>query len=421
MRAASPGSEAPLALRYRAVRVATERLAEPLSAEDCALQSMPDASPTKWHLAHTSWYFETFVLEGAIAGYRPFDPDYRVLFNSYYNAVGAQYARPHRGLLSRPSLESVMAYRAHVDRHVETLLDKDFDLDEDVRFVIMLGTHHEQQHQELLLTDLKHLLAMNPTHPAYRPLEAPPERAAPALDWIRYEEGLRRIGHDDAGFAFDNEQPAHRSFVAAFDLGSRPVTNGEYLAFVQAGGYGEPSHWLSDGWATLQAQGWRAPLYWEETDTGWQVQTLGGLRVLNLDEPVCHVSYYEADAYARAAGCRLPTEAEWEVAAAPEPVRGNFVEADLLHPAPAGAGDGLQQLYGDVWEWTQSPYVPYPGFRPAAGALGEYNGKFMSNQLVLRGGSCATPTSQIRPSYRNFFYPDARWQFSGIRLAQDAT
>ena len=417
---AIPDPETSLAGHYRAVRAATERLAEPLSAEDCGVQSMEEASPTKWHLAHTSWYFETFVLENAVPGYRHFDADYRVLFNSYYNGVGEQYARPRRGLLSRPDLASVLAYRAHVDRHMSVLLDKGSDLASDAYGVVEVGIHHEQQHQELVLTDLKHMLSQNPTHPTYRSLEHPAERKAPAQGWKRQGEGLRQIGHDGTGFAFDNERPAHRCFVAGFELATRPVTNAEYLAFMQAGGYHEPTHWLSDGWAAVGAQGWRAPLYWQECESGWQVQTLGGLRAVNPDEPVCHVSYYEADAYARFAGCRLPTEAEWEAAAADQPLLGGFVEDDLLHPAPAGPGDGLKQLYGDVWEWTASPYVPYPGYRPPEGALGEYNGKFMSNQLVLRGGSCATPASHIRPTYRNFFYPDARWQFSGIRLARNA-
>ena len=413
-------AELDLARRYRAVRAASERLVEPVSAEDCALQSMEDASPAKWHLAHTSWYFETFVLEHAIAGYRPFHPAFRVLFNSYYNAVGEQYARPQRGLLSRPSLDDVFAYRAHVDRHLSVLLDKGSDLDPAVRGVIEIGTHHEQQHQELLLADLKHLFSFNPLQPAYRELAPSPPRSAPPHAWIRRDEGLRWIGHAGPGFAFDNEQPAHRCFVAGFELGSRPVTNAEYLAFVEAGGYADPAHWLADGYTAVRRHGWRAPLYWQPGDAGWQLLTLGGPRPLALDEPVCHVSFYEADAFARFAGCRLPTEAEWEVAAAGVAVAGNLAESGLLHPAPAPAGDGPLQLFGDVWEWTRSPYVPYPGFRPPAGALGEYNGKFMSNQLVLRGGSCITPASHIRASYRNFFYPHARWQFSGIRLARDA-
>ena len=413
-----------LATSYAAVRAASERLAAPLSAEDCAVQSMEDASPTKWHLAHTSWYFETFVLEGAVAGYRHFDPDFRVLFNSYYNGVGAQYARPQRGLLTRPDLERVLAYRRHVDRHVATLLDKGGDLDARVRDVIEIGIHHEQQHQELILTDLKHLLSMNPTHPVYQ--QRPDGRDAAgvhALHWISHPEGLREIGHDGNGFSFDNERPLHPVFLAGFELASRPVTNGEYEAFMAAGGYDEPGHWLADGWATVQRKGWRAPLYWEAHGDGFRVQTLAGLRDVDPDEPVCHVSYYEADAYARYAGVRLATEAEWEVAAHGLAVDGNFVESGRLHPAPVRGGEdgnGPVQLYGDVWEWTQSPYVPYPGFRAPHGALGEYNGKFMSNQLVLRGGSCATPGSHVRASYRNFFYPDARWQFSGIRLARDA-
>jgi ergothioneine biosynthesis protein EgtB len=319
-----------------------------------------------------------------------------------------------------------MAYRRHVDRHLTPLLDKGCDLDARVREVIRIGVHHEQQHQELVLTDLKHMLSMNPTHPVYR--ERPAGEAAAGegtlpLRWIPHAEGLREIGHGGDGFSFDNERPAHRVFLHAFEIGSRPVTNGEYLAFMEEGGYAEPEHWLADGWATVQQRGWQAPLYWEREGGGWRQQTLAGLREIDPDEPVCHVSYYEADAYARSVGARLPGEAEWEIAAREAPIRGNFVERGRLHPAPArpDPGEGaLLQAFGDVWEWTGSPYVPYPGFVPPAGALGEYNGKFMSNQMVLRGGSCATPASHIRPSYRNFFYPDARWQFSGIRLARDA-
>jgi ergothioneine biosynthesis protein EgtB len=409
-----------LAARYASVRAQTERLAEPLSAEDCALQSMTDASPTKWHLAHTSWYFETFVLEEAAPGYRVFRQPFRVLFNSYYNSVGEQYARPARGLLSRPSLDEVFAYRHHVDRHMAELLDKEPDLDPELCDVILLGLHHEQQHQELVLTDLKHAFGCNPLDPAYRDAPEPEPTAADALAWHAYEEGLFQFGHDGRGFAFDNELPRHRFFLEAFELASRPVTNGEYLEFIEAGGYRQPTLWLSDGWATLQDRGWEAPLYWRRDRAGFTTLTLSGRRALRPEEPVCHVSYYEADAFARWSGARLPTEFEWERAAAALPVEGNFAEDGRLHPGPAvRRADAPVQLFGDVWEWTGSPYVPYPGYRPPAGALGEYNGKFMSNQLVLRGGSCATPRSHVRSSYRNFFYPDARWQFSGIRLARD--
>lgn len=411
---------ADLADRYRAVRAETLALAEPLSAEDCALQSMPDASPTKWHLAHTSWYFETFVLENAIPGYEPFDPAYRVLFNSYYNSVGEQYARPDRGLLSRPTLADVLAYRDHVDAALLPLLEKG-TLDDFHHEVALLGIHHEQQHQELVLTDLKHLLSRNPTHPVYARTSGPPgpPGAPPPLGWCGYPGGLCEIGHAGTDFHFDNEAPRHRVWLEPFELATRPVTNGEFLAFVEDGGYRDPIHWLSDGWATVQERGWSAPLYWTRRDGVWWTFTLGGLRELRLDEPVIHVSHYEADAFATWSGARLPGEAEWECAAADAPVGGNLMESGALHPTPA-EGEGLLQLFGDVWEWTRSAYGPYPGYRPPQGALGEYNGKFMSSQMVLRGGSCVTPRSHVRATYRNFFYPDARWQFSGIRLARDA-
>jgi ergothioneine biosynthesis protein EgtB len=409
-----------LAQRYRAVRAATLALAEPLSAEDCALQSMPDASPTKWHLAHTSWYFETFALEPALPGYRLFEPAFRILFNSYYNGVGPQFARPQRGLLTRPSLDEVHAYRDHVDRHVLRLLE-DEKLDSALRDVIALGTHHEQQHQELILTDVKHLLAQNPLAAVYRESAAQTARAnAGDARFIAFPGGVREVGHASADFAFDNEGPRHRVYLEPFALASRPVTNRELLAFVDAGGYRDPDPWLADGWAAVQRNGWESPLYWQKRDGTWWTFTLGGLRELALDEPVVHVSFYEADAFARWSGARLPTEMEWEVAAAGAPLSGNFVESGALHPRTATPGEsGLAQLFGDVWEWTRSAYAPYPGYAPPAGALGEYNGKFMSNQIVLRGGSCATPADHIRATYRNFFYPDARWQFSGIRLARD--
>jgi len=405
--------------RYRAVRARSEELAAPLSAEDQAIQSMPDASPTKWHLAHTSWFFETFVLEAQVAGYRTFDPAYRVLFNSYYQSVGEQYARAQRGLLSRPSQADVRAYREHVDRCMEGLLEKEPDLDASVCDVTTLGLHHEQQHQELILTDAKHLLAQNPLLPAYRVADAPATATSAPLSWVGYAEGLRQIGHAGEGFAFDNEGPVHRVFLAAFELASRPVSNAEWQSFIDAGGYRNPAWWTSDGFAWVQSRGIEAPLYWLRRDGACLVQTLAGPEPLRPEDPVCHVSWYEADAYARYAGARLPTEAEWEVAARALPVAGNLAESGLFHPrAPRRAGIAPDQLFGDVWEWTASPYTPYPGFRAPTGALGEYNGKFMANQMILRGGSCATPVSHIRPTYRNFFYPDARWQFSGLRLAR---
>ncbi len=412
---------------FRQVRTQSEALAEPLSAEDCAGQSMPDASPVKWHLAHTTWFFETFVLEALLPGYQTFAPGFRVLFNSYYQSVGAQHPRPRRGLLTRPSLDEVRAYRAHVDRCIEALFAEGRIAGEAAR-VVGIGLHHEQQHQELLLTDVKHLLASNPLLPAYREdLPTPPPRELPELRFERVPTGIRSIGHDGAEFHFDNEAPRHDVLVPGFALASRLVTNGEFLAFIEDGGYRQPQWWLAEGWDTVQREGWEAPGYWLPDDpqrpdrhAGWRVFTLGGLRSLQRDAPVCHVSYFEADAYARWAGGRLPTEHEWEVVARREEPVGNFVEAGALHPVPGADADGFAQLFGDVWEWTQSPYVGYPGYRTDEGALGEYNGKFMVNQFVLRGGSCATPASHIRATYRNFFPAAARWQFSGIRLARDA-
>ena len=412
-----------LVARYRAVRGLTDTLASPLSAEDCAVQSMPEASPVKWHLAHTSWFFETFVLQIYRPGYRLFDDGYGYLFNSYYDAVGQRISRSQRALISRPSLAEVNRYRRHVDEHVGELLGclagtEPRDLGE----IVELGLNHEQQHQELILTDIKHALAGNPLRPAYRArAEAPSGLITPPVAWVEFPEELRWIGHGGGGFAYDNEGPRHRVFVAGFRLASRPVTNGEYRSFIADGGYDRPQFWLSDGWSARVAHGWSAPLYWEQRD-GWQWNmTLGGPRVLDDTEPVCHVSFYEADAFARWAGARLPTEAEWEIAAADHRVEGHFLDGSesRLQPLPARGDADLEQLFGDVWEWTVSPYTPYPGFRPAAGAVGEYNGKFMCNQIVLRGGSCATPRGHIRPTYRNFFPPEARWQFTGFRLAAD--
>jgi ergothioneine biosynthesis protein EgtB len=398
----------------------TERLAEPLSPEDCQVQSMPDASPVKWHLAHTSWFFETFLLTPHLPGYVVFHPSFNYLFNSYYNAVGQRHPRPRRGLLTRPGLEEVSAYRTAVDaalgRYLESLGEKP---PASIEAVIELGLNHEQQHQELILTDIKHTMAQNPLRPAYREGAAPiSDREAPPLEWRSLPGGLHWIGHNGQGFSFDNEGPRHRVYLEEFELASRPVTNGDFLAFIEDGGYSRPEIWLSDGWNCASAQGWEAPLYWERCDGSWWMMTLGGFRPVVWSEPVCHVSYYEADAYARWAGARLPTEAEWETAVREEEVRGNFLESGILHPRTSPDGTGLAQCFGDVWEWTQSPYTPYPGMQPAAGALGEYNAKFMCNQIVLRGGSCATPGTHIRPTYRNFFPPEARWQFSGIRLAR---
>ncbi len=408
---------------YQKVRRFSEKLCEPLVVEDYVIQSMPDVSPTKWHLAHVSWFFETFLLQPSLPGYRSLHPQYSYLFNSYYNSVGKRHCRPRRGLISRPTVEETYAYRRYVDEHMLALLEK---ADERqltaLAPLLTLGLHHEQQHQELMLTDIKHVLACNPLSPVYLARASQKTAPPPAVEWIAFEEGLRWIGHAGEGFAFDNEGPRHRQFVPAFQLASRLVTNGEYLEFIEDGGYRNPLLWLSDGWNTVRAEEWQAPLYWEKRDGQWRVMTLHGLCEVERNEPVCHISYFEADAFARWSGCRLPTEAEWEVAAQTVPIAGNFVESGLYHPAPldgAAHAGKLAQMYGDVWEWTQSAYAPYPGFRPAAGAVGEYNGKFMCDQYVLRGGSCATSLSHIRPTYRNFFPANAQWQFMGMRLARE--
>ncbi len=408
--------------RYRTVRAMSDWIRQPLSPEDCTVQSMTDASPTKWHLAHTTWFFETFVLSDAVRGYTPFDDAYRVLFNSYYNTVGDQYPRPRRGLVSRPGLADVLRYREQVDDAMTRLLGS-LDPGHPLAAVIEIGLQHEQQHQELIVTDIKHVLSFNPLRPAYRARSSPPAARPAAMAWHAYDEGIREIGHHGDGFAFDNEGPRHRVFVDAFRLASRLVTAGEYVRFIDDGGYQTPQLWLSEGWATVGAQGWRAPLYWEKIDGRWHHLTLNGFAEVDPHRPVTHVSLFEADAYARWAGVRLATEAEWEIAASGAPTRGNFVESEKLHPDATDdmADDHPAQLFGDTWEWTQSPYTPYPGYRVAEGALGEYNGKFMCNQMVLRGGSCATSVTHIRSTYRNFFAPGARWQFTGIRLAKDAT
>jgi ergothioneine biosynthesis protein EgtB len=405
--------------RYREVRRISEALCRPLATEDYVVQSIPDVSPPKWHLAHTTWFFETFLLTPHQAAYRPFHPQFGYLFNSYYEAVGARHPRAQRGLLSRPTVEEILAYRTYVDGQMAELIE---DAGEEqwtrIEELLILGFHHEQQHQELLLTDIKHILSTNPLRPAYRSQPLAPAQDAARLSWLEHAGGIHEIGYDGAGFAFDNERPRHPVYVGDYALGSRLVTNGEYAEFVKAGGYREPRFWLSDGWRAVQENGWTAPLYWEWIDDEWWIMSLTGIRLLEASEPVSHVSFYEADAYARWAGKRLPTEAEWEIAARDLPVTGNLLEGDQLHPlAASSAGEGLSQMFGDVWEWTATPYVSYPGFQPAAGAVGEYNGKFMCNQMVLRGGSCATPVSHIRPTYRNFFPPEARWQFTGIRLA----
>lgn len=424
---ASQPAEAPpgQAGKYLAIRQVTRALAAPLSAEDCAIQSMPDASPVKWHLAHTTWFFETFVLEPHCLAYRAFDPAYRVLFNSYYNAIGDKPPRPERGLLSRPGLEEVLAYRQHVDEAMLALLDRAplTPLPAAVTDLVELGLNHEQQHQELILTDVKHLLSRHPQKPAYQKQWPLTQVLAREARWIPFAEGLHEIGHAGHGFCFDNEMPRHRVWLDAFQIASHPVTHGDFIAFIDDGGYRRPELWLSAGWDAVTDRGWQAPAYWTQRDGQWHAFTLHGEVPVDPNAPVCHVSFFEADAFARWAHARLPTEAEWEIAARDAPRSGNFLESGALHPlAPRVAGtDGmLAQAFGDVWEWTRSDYGPYPGFQPAMGAVGEYNGKFMCAQYVLRGGSCATPASHIRATYRNFFPPDARCQFSGLRLARDA-
>jgi ergothioneine biosynthesis protein EgtB len=399
--------------RFREVRAASLALAAPLSAEDQCIQSMPDASPTKWHLAHTTWFFETVLLQPHAAGYRPFDTRFHYLFNSYYEALGPRHPRPQRGLLTRPSVDEVRAYRSHVDEAVLTLLDSDIG-DQDwaaIEPIVTLGLNHEQQHQELLLTDILHALSCNPLLPAYKPAAGPALRLAavpPAMRWLPQPGGMVQVGHEGQGFAFDNETPRHAALLQPYAIADRLVNCGDYAQFIADGGYQRPELWLSDGWAAVQAQGWRHPAYWIEANDprlgtqqqqgGWQVFGLHGVRPMEADAPVSQLSFYEAAAYAEWAGARLPTEFEWEAA----------------FEAP-----GISQMAGHVWQWTRSSYDPYPGFRPMPGIAAEYNGKFMVGQLVLRGGSVATPAGHTRPSYRNFFPPAARWQFSGLRLAKD--
>jgi len=414
--------------RYDAVRSTTTGLAAPLSPEDCQVQSMPDCSPVKWHLAHTTWFFETFLLARFEPSSTPFHPQYRMLFNSYYNAIGAKHPRPQRGLLSRPPLSEVLRYRQHVDDAMHALISRLGGNDATFDALLELGLNHEQQHQELILTDVKHMLSANPLKPAYVAPGPPALPPATPAGWTHYEGGIARIGHDGREFGFDNEGPAHDVLLLPFHLADRLVTRHEYLEFMQDGGYTRPELWLSLGWDMVCAQGWRAPLYWEGAADEWQVFTLRGLQALEPQAPVTHISYFEADAYARWAGARLPREAEWEHAASQSAdgtfsARANMLENGHLDPRPAPSRDDHGcpvQLFGDAWEWTSSSYDAYPGFQPSAGAVGEYNGKFMCNQYVLRGGSCATPRDHIRPTYRNFFPAEARWQFSGIRLARDA-
>jgi ergothioneine biosynthesis protein EgtB len=408
-----------LAEAFLEVRSRTEALCAPLAVDDYQVQSVAETSPPKWHIAHVTWFFETFLLKPALPDYEPVDPRYETIFNSYYNAVGPMHPRHQRHTLSRPTVPEVYAYRAHVDGHMLRLLDSGAARNrQDLLERAVLGLNHEQQHQELLLMDVKRNFFANPLYPAYAPA-ADAARMAPApMRWIDLPGGIREIGHTGRSFSFDNECPRHKVFMRDYRLGSRPVTNGEYLEFVASGAYARPDLWLADGWTAVRERGWQAPLYWVQVAGEWHEMTLHGLAPLCADVPVCHVSYYEADAYARWRSARLPTEAEWEAAAADAKIEGNFCESGLFHPR-AAADPEERQWFGDVWEWTSSAYSPYPGFRPLPGALGEYNGKFMANQYVLRGGCCATPRSHMRVTYRNFFYPHERWAFAGIRLACD--
>ena len=404
--------------RFHEIRAQSETLAAPLAPEDQVVQSMPDVSPTKWHLAHITWFFEQFLL-GGLAGEEPYDQRFCYLFNSYYEAVGPRHARPQRGLLSRPSVAEVLAYRADVTRRMARLIETaDEALWQQAAPLIELGLHHEQQHQELILMDIKHVFSMNPLLPAYRARSLREIGVEGPMRFVDFPGGLVEIGHDGPGFAFDNESPRHKQWLEPFRLADRPVTCGEWLDFMEDDGYRRPEFWLSDGWATVQAQGWEAPLYWHPSEEGWRVFTLHGEQPVDRAEPVVHVSFYEADAFAKWAGKRLPTEAEWEIASAGLLLTGNFAGSQLFHPAPARSGEGLRQMFGEVWEWTASPYSAYPGFTPPPGAVGEYNGKFMSSQMVLRGGATVTPERHIRPTYRNFFPPSARWCFGGLRLAE---
>jgi len=419
---------------YRATRCQTLHLCRNMQPEDFVIQTMPDVSPAKWHLAHTAWFFEAFILNQHHKHYNTPHNLYNFLFNSYYNAIGEQFCRPRRGQISRPTVDEIKEYRGHVDKHMIELLEslETHPDAERVRELTLLGVNHEQQHQELMLTDIKHVLFMNPLYPALNP--APEERSAPVGEsaWLEFEGGLCDIGFNADGFHFDNELPVHKHYLNPFAISNRLVTNGEYLEFMEDGGYQRADLWLSLGWATvrefqnreLEHERFDKPLYWVKTDDGWMQFTLWGLKPLNPNEPLCHVSFYEADAFARWAGARLPSEFEWEIAASEAAPRasGNFQDSGRIHPLSLnGAADAgaLNQMFGDVWEWTQSAYQPYPGFKASAGAVGEYNGKFMANQLVLRGGSCATPANHIRPTYRDFFYAADKWQFFGMRLARD--
>lgn len=406
--------------RFKTIRNFSIQLVEPLETEDFVVQAMENTSPAKWHLAHVSWFYETFLLEKVYDDYESLHPQYSYIFNSYYLQTGEPHTRSERGLLTRPTVKEVMEYREYVNEEVLRFLEN--ALEEQIKeygFVIEIGNHHEQQHQELIITDFKYMFARNPLFPAYKELELPESKSIPPLEWISFDEGIYKIGSEGNEFTYDNEHPRHREFLESFELSDRLITNGEYMEFMKEDGYGRSELWLDDGWATVNEQSWESPLYWIKKEGAWHYYTLSGLREVEPNEPVTHISYYEAGAFARWAEARLPTEAEWEVAAGDLPYRGNFVEEGHYHPRPLQTeGNAHKQMYGDVWEWTKSSYEAYPGYKPLPGALGEYNGKFMCSQYVLRGGSCATSQTHIRKTYRNFFYPDARWQFNGIRLAR---
>jgi ergothioneine biosynthesis protein EgtB len=407
-----------LTLLFCDIRKNSLLLCAPLEIEDYVVQSMPDASPAKWHLAHTTWFFEHFVLKSYVSNFKPFSSQYEYLFNSYYETIGVMHPRPQRGSLTRPTVGEVVKYRHHVDEQIQNLIYSQPD-DAELQALITLGLHHEQQHQELLLTDIKHAFSLNPLLPAYQKRNAKTDetRAAPELRFVPFDGGIKAVGATGDEFCFDNETPRHRALIEPFSLANRLVTNSEYIAFVRTGGYRRAEFWLAEGWRAVNTENWARPIYWQESlDSEF---TLHGVQALNLDAPVSHLSYYEADAFARWAGMRLPTEFEWEVAAAHAPVRGNLLRSGNLHPVPAvSPSSALTQLFGDVWEWTASSYSPYPGYAAEPGALGEYNAKFMCSQMVLRGGSCVSPDEHIRATYRNFFAASARWQFSGIRLAR---
>ena len=415
----SPANVGSLVDRFLAVRRETETLAAPLSAEDQQVQSMPDVSPTKWHRAHITWFFETFLLVPHQPGYERVEEFYNFLFNSYYEAVGARHPRPDRGLITRPTNDEVTDYRRRVDDSMVRFVEQVAADRPELIALIELGLHHEQQHQELLLMDIKHVLSRNPFSPAYRELDRRPAGPVPTLGWVEHAGGIVEIGHDGDGFHFDNEGPRHQALIHPHRLADRLVTAGEWLDFMADDGYHRPELWLSDGWHHICKVGWEAPEYWRVGDDGWEIHTLNGVTPVDHAEPVVHVSYYEADAYARWAGHRLPTEFEWEAHAADRPAVGNLLPTGALHPLPADGTGDVQQLFGDVWEWTASAYAPYPGFRPVDGAVGEYNGKFMIDQQVLRGGACVTPGGHVRATYRNFFPTHTRWMFSGVRLASD--